>query len=297
MKKLILNAVLLVAAASGLQAQRLMNQAPDLSRDYVDMTSIYFFAEKLAAFDAATGEGRVQWGRYSLEPRQAFNTNTVVMDKLQMKDFPSSGYENDPQFRFKVDFISDRTVRVRMLTSLVEPKEVEEVMFSPEFIAADPHVAWTCTETEDEIVYTSTQGSLTIVKQPWRLVLKDASGKVLTQTWTAGDNDVSQVKTLPFGFRRGGIDNARRINPVFSLKARERIYGCGESPTGLNKVGQRVNLFVTDPQGPETDRRDVQTHPLLFLQPGLWCIHAYLGARHLRFRRLLHRRDQTVHGR
>ena len=149
MKKCILCAVLLVAAASGLRAQRLMNQAPDLSRDYIDMTSIYFFAEKLAAFDAATGEGRVQWGRYSLEPRQAFNTNTVVMDKLAMKDFPSSGYENDPQFRFKVDFISDRTVRVRMLTSLVEPKEVAEVMFSPEFIAADQHVAWTCSETED----------------------------------------------------------------------------------------------------------------------------------------------------
>ena len=59
MKKLILGAVLLMAAATGLRAQRLMNQAPDLSRDYIDMTSIYFFAEKLAAFDAASGEGRV----------------------------------------------------------------------------------------------------------------------------------------------------------------------------------------------------------------------------------------------
>ena len=253
MKKLLISALVLLAATT-LSAQRLMNQAPDFSRDYVDMSSIYFFAEKLTDFNAATGEGKVQWGRYSLEPRQAFNTNTVVMDRLRMKDFPSSGYENDPQFRFKVDFVSDRTVRVRMLTSLVEPKEVEEVMFSPEFIANDPHVAWACTETDNEIVYTSPEGSsLTIVKQPWRLVLKDASGKVLTQTWTSRDNDVSQVKVIPFGFRKGGIDNARRITPVFSLKAGERIYGCGESPTGLNKVGQKVNLFVTDPQGPETD--------------------------------------------
>ena len=253
-KRLFLLAVLALAASASLSGQRLMNQAPDLSRDFVDMTSIYFFAEKLSDFNTATGEGKVQWGRYSLEPRQAFNTNTVVMDKLRMKDFPSSGYENDPQFYFKVDFISDRTVRVRMLTSLVQPKEVEEVMFSPEFIASDPHVTWACTETENEIVYTSPEGSsLTIVKQPWRLVLKDASGKVLTQTWTSHDNDVSQVKTIPFGFRKGGIDNARRITPVFSLKAGERIYVCGESPTGLNKVGQKVNLFVTDPQGPETD--------------------------------------------
>ena len=130
MKRILFCAFLLLAATT-LSAQRLMNQAPDFSRDYVDMSSIYFFAERLSEFDTASGEGTVQWGRYSLEPRQAFNTNTVVMDRLRMKDFPASGYENDPQFRFKVDFISDRTVRVRMLTSLVEPKEVEEVMFIP----------------------------------------------------------------------------------------------------------------------------------------------------------------------
>ena len=176
MKKLLFSALVLLAATT-LSAQRLMNQAPDYSRDFVDMSSIYFFAERLTEFDAAKGEGKVQWGRYSLEPRQAFNTNTVVMDRLQMKDFPESGYENDPRFSFKVDFISDRTVRVRMLTSLVEPREVEEVMFSPEFIANDPHVAWACSETENEIVYTSPEGSsLTIVKQPWRLVA--AEGRV-----------------------------------------------------------------------------------------------------------------------
>ena len=112
-------------------------------------------------------------------------------------------------------------------------------------------MTWACTETENEIVYTSPEGSsLTIVKQPWRLVLKDASGKVLTQTWTSHDNDVSQVKTIPFGFRKGGIDNARRITPVFSLKAGERIYGCGESPTGLNKVGTEGQSLRHRPAGP-----------------------------------------------
>ena len=253
MKKSFLAASVLLAASLTLSAQPLMNQAKDMSRDYVDMTATYFFADRLAEFDAATGEGKVQWGRYSLEPRQAFNTNTVVMDRLPMKDFPESGYENDPVFRFKVDIISDRTVRVRMLTSLVEPKDGGEVMLSPEFIASDPHVEWSCSDNGNEIVYSGPNGSLTIVKQPWRLVLKDASGKVLTQTWTMGDNEVSQVKVMPFGFRKSGIDNSRRVNPVFSLKAGERIYGCGESPTGLNKAGQKVHLFVTDPQGPETD--------------------------------------------
>ncbi len=34
----------------------------------------------------------------------------------------------------------------------------------------------------------------------------------------------------------------------------EKIFGCGESVTKLDKRGQKVNLFVTDPQGPETDQ-------------------------------------------
>lgn len=253
MKKWIAVAAVLLGMAPVAGAQPLMNQAKDMSRDYVDMTATYFFAEGLKDFDAARGKGKVQWGRYSLEPRQAFNTNTVVMDRLRMKDFPESGYENDPLFDFQVEFISDRAVRVRMLTSPVPPKEVGELMLSEEFLARGPQAAWTCTETENEVTYSGPNGSLTIVRRPWRLILRDASGKVLTQTWAREDDEVTQVKVLPFGFRKSGTDNSRRLNPVFSLKAGERIYGCGESPTGLNKAGQKVNLFVTDPQGPETD--------------------------------------------
>ena len=253
MKKWIAVAAVLLGMAPVAGAQPLMNQAKDMSRDYVDMSATYFFAEGLKDFDAARGMGKVQWGRYSLEPRQAFNTNTVVMDKLPMKDFPESGYENDPLYDFQVEFLSDRAVRIRMLTSLVPPKEVGELMLSEEFLARGPQAAWTCTETENEVTYSGPNGSLTIVRRPWRLILRDASGKVLTQTWAREDDEVTQVKVLPFGFRKSGTDNSRRLNPVFSLKAGERIYGCGESPTGLNKAGQKLNLFVTDPQGPETD--------------------------------------------
>lgn len=253
MKRIFLSTALAVALGLTGFAQGLMNQSTDLSRGYVDFSSIYFFADQLADFDAASAEGTVKWTRYSLEPRQAFNTNTVVMDRLRMKDFPSSGYENDPEYKFSVDFISDRTVRVRMLTSLTEPSHPDELMLSPEFVKNNPHTQWAVTENDSEIVYTSTQGQLVIGKNPFRITLKDASGKVLTQTFAINDSHTSQVKSLPFGFKRSGKDNSRSVNPVFSLKPGERIYGCGESPTGLNKVGQKVNLFVTDPQGPETD--------------------------------------------
>ena len=67
------------------------------------------------------------------------------------------------------------------------------------------------------------------------------------------DNDSTQVKLQPFSFIKRGSDNSRSINPVFTLAPGERIYGCGESFTSLNKVGQKVHLSVTDPQGPESD--------------------------------------------
>lgn len=231
--------------------QYLMNLAKDMSTDFSDFSSTYFFAESLTDFDAETGEGLVRWNRYSLEPRQAFNTNTIVMDRLQMKDFPESGYVNDPDLRFEVDFVSPRTVRLRMLTSPIPPRPSDEIMLCGEPASCD---CWTVSETDDAIVYSSEYGSLTIERNPWRVVLKDADGKVMTKTRTMGDNDVSQVKVMPFGFVKRGSDNSRSINPVFSLMPGERIYGCGESATSLNKTGQKVNLFVTDPQGPESDQ-------------------------------------------
>ncbi len=230
----------------------LMNLAKDMSADFSDLANTYFFASELGAFDAAQAEGVVKWRRYSLEPRQAFNTNTFSHRPLRSLDFPGPAYENDPEYKFSIDFITPRTVRVRMLTTPFEPKETE---LSP-MLVKEPGKdnSWKATETEKEITYTSAYGSITIEKSPWRLVLRDADGKVLTQSFQFGDNRVSQVKINPFSFIKRGADNSRSINPVFSLSTSEKIYGLGESFTSLNKVGQKVHLFVTDPQGPETDQ-------------------------------------------
>ena len=104
------------------------------------------------------------------------------------------------------------------------------------------------------MIYSSDYGTIQINKNPWRIVLKDKAGRILSQTAALSDADSTQVKYTPFCFVKRGSDNARRINPVFTLTADEMIFGCGESATGLNKAGQKVNLFVTDPQGPETDQ-------------------------------------------
>lgn len=168
-----------------------------------------------------------------------------------MLDFPFTAYENDPNLKFKIDFVTPRTVRIRMLTTPVEPKVSTSIMLAKE---PGKDESWKVTETENTIVYAGNYGTVQINKNPWRVVLKDKTGRILSQTVTLRDADSTQVKYTPFSFIKRGSDNARRINPVFTLTADEMIFGCGESATGLNKVGQKVNLFVTDPQGPETDQ-------------------------------------------
>jgi len=229
----------------------LMNQALDMSTDFLDLSNTLFFADHLESFDVKSGEGLVNWKRGHLMPRQAFNTNGAQPRKMRMLDFPFTAYENDPNLKFKIDFVTPRTVRIRMLTTPVEPKVSTSIMLAKE---PGKDESWKVTETENTIVYAGNYGTVQINKNPWRVVLKDKTGRILSQTVTLRDADSTQVKYTPFSFIKRGSDNARRINPVFTLTADEMIFGCGESATGLNKVGQKVNLFVTDPQGPETDQ-------------------------------------------
>ena len=267
MKKILLSAALLpMAAVAQIQTsagvQYLQCQAKDMSGEFSDLSNTYFLADSLAGFDLNKGEGLLNWKRYRLVPRQAFNLNGYWPVRMKMLDFPDTQYDNDPNLRIKVQKIDNRTLRVTIFTSPIEPKmdDANDPMFSPEFIAQQTgeqakngRGRWNVKATDQAIVYKNNNGSLEIQKYPFRIVLRDGQGKLLTQTRHIIDNDSTQVKLLPFNFIKRGSDNSRSINPVLMLSPNERIYGCGESFTSLNKVGQKVQISVVDPQGPETD--------------------------------------------
>ena len=267
MKKILLSAALLpMAAVAQIQTsagvQYLQCQAKDMSGEFSDLSNTYFLADSLAGFDLNKGEGLLNWKRYRLVPRQAFNLNGYQPVRMKMLDFPDTQYDNDPNLRIKVQKIDNRTLRVTIFTSPIEPKmdDANDPMFSPEFIAQQTgeqakngRGRWNVKATDQAIVYKNNNGSLEIQKYPFRIVLRDGQGKLLTQTRHIIDNDSTQVKLLPFNFIKRGSDNSRSINPVLMLSPNERIYGCGESFTSLNKVGQKVQISVVDPQGPETD--------------------------------------------
>lgn len=235
--------------------QYLQGMQKDMSTDFYDLSNTYFLADSLVSFDSSKGEGLVQWKRYRLSPRQAFNLNGYWPVRMQMLDFPDAAYENDPALKIKIEWITPRTARVRMLTTPIEPKDTDQddVMFCETFKARKKGIPIPVIQPNkpNSISFglgSPSYGSIEIQKYPFRIVIKDAKGKVLTQTRHNIDNDSTQVKLLPFSFIKRGSDNSRSINPVFLLSPGERIYGCGESFTSLNKVGQKVHLSVTDPK-------------------------------------------------
>ena len=269
MKRLLLMGCCVCGLVASVQAQLRTNegieylqcQAPDVSGDFCDLANTYFLADSIAGFDLNKGEGLLNWKRYRMSPRQAFNLNGYWPVRMQMLDFPSTQYDNDPNLKIRIRKVDDRTLRVTLFTSPVEPRmdDATDPMFSPEFIAENTgndqartgKGRWNTSVSANSIVYRNKNGVLEIQKYPFRLILRDNKGKILTQTRHIIDNDSSQVKLLPFSFIKRGSDNSRSINPVFLLSPGERIYGCGESFTSLNKVGQKINLSVVDPQGPE----------------------------------------------
>lgn len=230
----------------------LLDQSVDVSRDFSDFTNTYFFVDSLTSFDIKTGRGTVVWKRKQLMPRQAFNANTYLHQPLKSLDFPNTAYPQDPELGFSIEPVNARTLRFRMHTSPVTPEWPDSLSPMLAGSVAVNAKDWKVTKVGKDIVYSSAYGKLVIKADPWRLIMYDKEGNELTRSRVWGDNDSTQIKVPPFSFIKRGSDNSRSINPVFSIQPTERIFGFGEAPGPLNKVGQKLNLFVTDPQGPES---------------------------------------------
>ena len=78
--------------------------------------------------------------------------------------------------------------------------------------------------------------------------IQHPDGRPLIATQSRTGLQGMHAKALPFLFMRRHEDNARYMAASFTLFPGERIYGCGESFTPLNKIGQKQVLFTSDAQ-------------------------------------------------
>ncbi|MCF2502610.1 alpha-xylosidase [Dyadobacter sp. CY107] len=231
------------------QQNKLVNDPVDISGDFRDFSNTIFFADSLAAFDPATGVGKIKWKRHEPFSAHNFDNSMLSYKRSYSNEFPSVEYAQDPVLPFSVEFTSPRTVRIRANTGAQGPGNEPSLMLVSEPLK---DASWKYIKINGGHEYTNAHGSVTIYENPWKILIRDASGKVLTQTRGQADGRSSYTPTLPFSFVRRASDYSRSVAAVFSISPDEKIFGCGESFTRLDKNGQKVVLWTHDPNGVQT---------------------------------------------
>lgn len=231
------------------QQSKLVNDPVDISGDFRDFSNTIFFADSLAAFDPATGAGKIKWKRHEPFSAHNFDNSMLSYKRSYSNEFPSIEYAQDPVLPFSVEFTSPRTVRIRANTGALGPGNEPSLMLVGEPVK---DASWKYNKINGGHEYTNAHGSVTIYENPWKILIRDASGKVLTQTRGQADGKSSYTPTLPFSFVRRASDYSRSVAAVFSISPDEKIFGCGESFTRLDKNGQKVVLWTHDPNGVQT---------------------------------------------
>ena len=135
--------------------------------------------------------------------------------------------------------------------------------------------------------YTSASGSVTILENPCHLEIRDAGGKLLTATDHAADNNnFLHARSCRFAIVRRAADYSRSFNAAFTLSPGEKIFGCGESFTGLDKRGQKMVLWTDDANGIENQGM-YKPIPFFMSSRGYGMFMHTTTPDHLRFRQRL----------
>lgn len=233
-----------LTTATVFAAPPLLNDPVDVSGDFRDFANTIFTADQLGEFDSATASGTVQYQRNAWATAQAFDNMLATLKPVAGNEFPGREYAANLELPFSLEFVSPRTVRIRMASG-PQFKKFDSLMLARPV----PHdSSWKYEKVSGGHRYTSAFGSVTITEKPWHIEFRDAGGKLLTRTFHDGDDNTFSPR-LPFSFVRRAADYSRSMAAVFTLSPGEKIFGCGESFTSLDKRGQKIVLWTTDANG------------------------------------------------
>jgi alpha-D-xyloside xylohydrolase len=221
----------------------------DVSSDFQKMENVYFVGSNVKSFDPATGQGTLQWDRYLRSTTLSFNKIDVTLARGKATEFPGSEYDQDPALPFSISFVSPRTIRLRMSTRAVPMSDGNSLMLAGP-VPTDS--SWKVEQNDQTISYKSAFGEVRIIKQPWHIEFYDKSGHLLTRTQNIGD-PATYITPIPFSFVRRSSDLSRRMAATFQLQHDEKIFGCGESFTRLDKRGQHVVVSTRDGMGTQNE--------------------------------------------
>jgi alpha-D-xyloside xylohydrolase len=271
--------LVLLLTSAGASAQ-VLGDPIDVSRDFWAMENVYFVGSKVPAFDPNTGRGVLTWDRYTRNTSLSFNKVDIGLARSRSTEFPGTEYDENPSLPFSITFVSPRTVRLRFTTRAQLQDRDSLMLVGP----PSTDSSWKVDTRENEVVWTSAHGRVRLVKEPWRIEIYDNTGRLLTRTQNV-NNPRTFYNPIPFSFVRHGSDLARSIAGTFELSHSEKIFGCGESFTRLNKRGQKINVFTRDGMGVQAE---LMYKPIpVFLQQRIRDVRSYERAGYLRLRQAL----------
>ena len=247
-RKLALLLACLAAAALSAAPAPLLNDPIDVSGDFHALENYLYLADQVADFSPASHSGKIIYQRAQLTPRHAFNNELAVVAPAKPNEFPENQYAANPSLPFSLEFVSPRTVRLRFTSGPQVHPPVEELMLAGPVPTDD---SWRYEKIPGGHRYTSAFGSVTLRENPFHLEFCDAAGRLLTATDHAEDNRSSFTPIVPFSFVRRSADYSRSFDAAFTLAPGEKIFGCGESFTALDKRGQKIVLWTDDANGIE----------------------------------------------
>ena len=246
---ILLLALISVSSIPPVSQAQMLGDPVDVSQDFQKMENVYFIGSRVVSFDAATGQGMLQWDRYLRNTTLSFNKIDLGFGPGQATEFPSTEYDQAPSLPFSITFVSPRTVRLRFSTRPVPFSNGSSLMLAGQ-VPTDN--SWKIGQSDNAITYKSSYGELRIIKQPFHIEIFDANSHLLTRTQNIGD-PATFITPIPFSFVRRANDLNRRIAATFQLQHDEKLFGCGESFTRLNKRGQHVVVYARDGMGTQNE--------------------------------------------
>jgi alpha-D-xyloside xylohydrolase len=244
-------------------AHQYLNQPIDVSQEFSKEENRFFLGTRIEDFDPDSASGSLRWERYDLRHRMSFNQLTPILKRTVgsvgglsfeedrvAEEFPVGEYDEDPVLPFSISFVTPRTVRIRISTRPGLRRDAQSLMLDGE---PGQDGSWSAEESRDAVTYSSEVGSVWVRRDPWRIEFRDAEGALLTNTYNFRDSySLITSDPTPFSFVRSAEDLSRRIAATFSLVPDEKLYGCGESFTRLNKRGQKIPIWTSDAHGVQT---------------------------------------------
>lgn len=225
-----------------------LNDTVDMSHEFTKLENTYFFGMNVVNYEAESEQGALRFERFAKKPRTSFNQTEFAFEPTGSWEFPAE-YAESPELPFSISFVSESVVRIRVKTTPGAFRQKESLMIPEEI---PNYSGWKLARRDGEMEWNSNEGTILLRFNPFHLIFKDSKGRILTQTYHLQDNLSLVSSKIPFSYVRSASDMQLTLAASFSLSPQEKIFGCGESFTALNKRGQKVDLWTKDALGAQT---------------------------------------------